>query len=219
MKIGSGKFRIDPVVYYQKVINSLTNPKWFYYKFYPKIRVEVMYTMLLIIAALGFILNTLSSFSYGFSPAAIVGIIIYVVFMLPFAALISAVCYYFMAMFSKPIYTSFKEMWRLACFTMTINGLLACVQVNGVIGFFSMVVSMGVGVWFSFNLLRYYFRLSKRVCYTYAAISAVMCAMSIVSYITILGLVNGIKSKHQSDYMQFIKQMKKIEKIERQYGH
>jgi|GEM_PF-6216830 len=215
MKIGTGKFRINPVVYIKKSLQVLTKPKWFYNEFFPKIPVEVTYTMLALIAGVGVVLNYLNAVLTGGGILSIIPIILFAVFMIAIGAGITFVVFYIGSIFFDAIDKSPKALWKLACFTMTLNGLAMVLTVGGWYGMVLSILLWVVMSWFFFQTLIHYFRAPTWFVYLQLAMAALMLVSMAVTLVALLPVLGGIEASIDSS----LESIKELERLQRKLGH
>ncbi len=186
MKIGKGKYRIDPVTYFKKCSLVLTRPKWFYETFFPKIPVEVTYTIMGLMVLVGASINYVHSVFTGGGILSFLPILLHAGFFTVVGACLSFAFYFLTSLFLNPIDKEPKALWKLACFSMSLNGLAVSITVGGWYGVLISIVLFALLVWFYAQTMLYFFRAPNWLVYLYLAFTGLAMLSMVVTFFTLV---------------------------------
>ena len=214
MEIGSGKYKIKPLVYYKKSLLAFTRPQWFYKEFFPKIPVEITYTMMEVTAAISALLTYFVNVIGGGGILSILPIAIGAVFSMALGAAITFVFFYVASMVTNPLSKQNKDLWKLSCFCMTINGLIVSFQYGSGLGLLMSFAFLIVSLVFSYHLTVHFFRVSKTVAMVVLVGSAVVALVAGVGVILFAkAMMSGVGelSSSQPDAKELMQEIQKLQ--------
>ncbi len=219
MIVGQGKFKIDPVKYYSLSSQAFTNPQWFFKTFYPKIKIEVIYTMLALTTAATALLSAFLGILGGNWSA------ISAIFFQPIGVLFGlGIGTVFMFFFSQWVaknkldlngalkFTGFFMTWSIP---MHLGSALPSM---GLSMFFISLYLIAV-VYLGYVALKHFLEVSPTVLLVHNALVAITLVMWIGTAMTVVQTANALNSYTAHNKKAFKHKLLMDKKLKEKYAH